>query len=77
MIIHVYTDPQFPNEWCALDETGRSVGTETRLGAYRNIFNVKIHKGVHPDKSKRPVLINNINGARYFRIYWFEREKHV
>jgi len=67
-----------PDEWCAVDENGRSCGVETRLGAYRNIFNKPLHRGVHPEKSKMPNLVkaflDNRDRAAYgYRLYWFEK----
>jgi hypothetical protein len=73
VIIHIFKDKRDP-EWeyfQGLDETGRNKGVDT-LRQFRHIYGVTFHKGLHPDKSKIPPVVESYRGIPEVAIYWAE-----
>lgn len=75
-VVHIYRYSDIPSDtgsayWTAEDENGKERG-EGLLKTFRQMWGVRLHKGIHPDPLRRGHHINYIKDARNLLIYWTE-----
>lgn len=69
MIYHVM---KLEDDWDVFDESGH-VATEPLLRFVRDVYDVTLHRGLHPDEESRCEWVNQMAGDSEVSFYWFKR----
>jgi len=76
MIIHFLKDTRDPSfdSWDIIKENGDSRFGDTHLKRLRNFYGTVFHRGVHPDKTKVPSMVQVCSQIQGYSIYWTDTD---